>query len=120
MNIFDILNSVLYSKKRLDISCDDENNMSLYMVNRWMSMYSKDVNTYVNNFTNKYWQVYETKNDQYDFLFYMMPKLKFKKIIYIKKTNKKDVEKEKEQIIPEFLSKREYNNLLELKNNLYE
>jgi deoxyinosine 3'endonuclease (endonuclease V) len=45
-----------------------------------------------------------------------MPKLKYKKIDYIKKVKKED--KEEEVYIPEFLSKREYKQYVEFKNSI--
>ena len=70
--------------------------------------YQVDFN-YVNN-------VLATKQDQYDMFFYIMPKLKYKKIDYIKKVKKED--KEEEVYIPEFLSKREYKQYVEFKNSI--
>lgn len=58
------------------------------MVNRWLSMYSPDVAALVNSTTNQWWSIFETKQEQYDFLFNLIGKNRFKKINYIKKTTK--------------------------------
>ena len=39
---------LLFSKKKIDINCDDESQFNLFMVNRWTSMYSKELNEYIN------------------------------------------------------------------------
>ena len=61
MNIFQYINSLLFSKKKIDINCDDESQFNLFMVNRWTSMYSKELNEYVNETTNKYWNLFDDK-----------------------------------------------------------
>lgn len=117
MTIFDYLNSLLYTKKNIEMNCDEESQFNLFMVNRWVSFYSKDMNGYVNEFCNKQFTCFETKQEQFDLYLNVLPKLKFKKIEYIKKVKKEATEKEP-PIIPEFLSQREYNYYVELKNSL--
>jgi hypothetical protein len=43
-----------------------------------------------------------------------LPKLKFKRINYIKKIKKEKKQKEEKLFIPEFLSEREYKQLVEI------
>jgi deoxyinosine 3'endonuclease (endonuclease V) len=47
-----------------------------------------------------------------------LPRLKYKKLPYIKKIKKEKQKKEDEPIIPEFLSKREYKHYVDLKTTL--
>lgn len=105
MTIFDILNSILYSKKKIDLNLEDENAFGgPFMINRWTSMYNNDLAVFVNNFLNRVLP-FEDKTAMYEFYFNFLPKLRFKKISYIKKTKKEadDVQPVKR----EFLSKRE-------------
>jgi len=98
MNIFTILNSLLFSKKRIDLNSDDESQFNAFMINRWMSMYSIDLINIINNTSNRYAHIFETKQDQYEWLYNLFPRMRFKRISYIKKnkpkvnTDKKDKE----------------------------
>lgn len=85
MNIFAILNSLFFSKKRLDLKTDDEKQFSAFMINRWMSMYSIEMVNIINNTSNRYAHIFENKREQYDWFYNLFPRLRFKKIPYIKK-----------------------------------
>lgn len=114
MNIFQFLNSLLYSKKKADMNRDDESQFNMFMINRWSSMYSKEMNNYINESSNKYWNLFDEKDEQYNFLYYLLPKLKFKRINYIKKLKKEKKQKEEKYYIPEFYSEREYKELVDI------
>jgi hypothetical protein len=116
MTIFQYLNSLLYSKKKIDMNCDDESQFNLFMINRWSSMYSKEINEYVNETSNKYWSLFDDKQSQFNYLYNLLPRLRFKKISYLKKTKKEKKAKEEKVLIPEFYSEREYKQLVELEN----
>ena len=96
MTIFDYINDILYQKKgHLLNNVDDESSFNLYMVNRWCSMYSTSIAKIVNLTANKYYSIFETKKETYNFLLTMLPKVKFRRIHYIKKKSKtKDDTKE--------------------------
>lgn len=117
ITIFDFLKSLLFSKQKIELNCDDESQFSLFMINRWTSFYSKDVANYVNQTTNFYGNVFNIKQDQYNFAYYIFPSFKFKKIEYVKKVKKTDEEKEL-PITPEFVSRREYENYVEFEKSL--
>ena len=108
MTIFQYLNSILFSKKKIDLNCDDESQFNLIMINRWTSMYSKELIDYVNETTNK--------PSQFNYVYSVFPKLKFKKLNYLKKIKKEKKGKEEKKLIPEFYSQREYKQLVELEN----
>ena len=112
ITIFDFLKSILFSKHRIELNCDDESQFTLFMVNRWCSFYSKDVANYVNETSNRYGIIHQTKQEQYDFMYNIMPSFKFKKIDYVKKAKKEDEDKEA-VLVPEFCSIREYKNNVE-------
>ena len=104
MNLFDVLNSILYSKKKLELNLEDENIFIPYMINRWVSMYNGDLAVFINIFFNRSLP-FESKEGHYDYYFNLCPKLKFKKLPYIKKSKKEG----EEGSLPkrEFLSERE-------------
>ena len=116
MTIFQYLNSILFSKQKIDINCDDESQFNLFMVNRWTSMYSKELNEYINETTNKYWNLFDDKLSQYNYIYSVLPRLKFKRLNYLKKIKKEKKSKEEKQFIPEFYSEKEYKQLVELEN----
>lgn len=97
MIIFDFLSSVLTSKKYIELDTECEKEFNLYMMNRWLSMYSPDVAAVVNATTNQWWSVFDNKQEQYDFLYHLIAKSKFKKINYIKKVAKKSKAEKAEQ-----------------------
>jgi hypothetical protein len=48
----------------------------------------------------------------------LIPKLKYRKINYLKKIKKDKKKKEEKQLIPEFYSQREYKRLVELEKEI--
>ena len=114
MTIFDYINSVLFTKKKVELNCDDESQFNLFMMNRWVSFYSNETVDYVNMTTNRYGNLFNLKQDQYNMLYNTMPALKFKRINYIKKSKKDDKKEEEKQFVPEFMSAKEYQQNVEL------
>lgn len=94
--IFNFIDSVLFNKKQLNTLNEGETQFSLYMVNRWSSMYSPDIASIVNETTNRYGKLFETKQEQYEFALNILPKSKRKRIEYIKKTKEDKVEENPE------------------------
>jgi hypothetical protein len=92
MTIFDIISSIIFTKKKnCLLTVDDETAFSPYLVNRWLSMYSPSLALTANK-VNKYLGVFESKNDLFTLFFNMFPKVKTKKINYIKKIKPKEKE----------------------------
>lgn len=103
--IFNFIDSVLFSKKKLNKINEGETEFNLYMVNRWCSMYSPDIAQIINQTTNQYQEVFTLKQDQYNFAFNIFPKRKKQRIEYFKKEK---IENEKEdETIPAFSKKLE-------------
>ena len=87
--IFDYINSILYTKNSNSLeSVDDESQFSAYMTNRWISMHSLELAIIVNMTTNKYCGIFDNKKSLFDFYLSIFPKLKYKRIQYIKKAAK--------------------------------
>lgn len=118
MTIFDLLSSLLFTKKVVELNCDEESQFSSFMINRWCSMHSKELANLINETTNVYTGQQFTKQEQYLFYYHLLPKYRFKKLNYIKKVKKEDKEKEKIHI-PEFLSQREFKQYVELTDTVH-
>ena len=95
--IFNYIDSVLFTKKKLNTINEGETQFNLYMLNRWCSMYSSDVAQILNETTNKYGKLFQTKQEQYDFILNMLPRVKKKRLNYIKKV-KEEAKKEDNEI----------------------
>ena len=86
MTIFDHLKDVLFTKRgKLLDNIDQENSLNMYMLNRWCSMYSPGVATMINNTCNWLYGVFETKQQYYQFMLSVLPRVPTKRIHYIKK-----------------------------------
>jgi len=84
--IFDFINSLIFSKKKITINDENKTGYIPFMINRWCSFYSKDLANIVNQTVNKF--TFFTKDEHYNFLYSFLPKVKFSKINYIKKKDK--------------------------------
>ena len=89
MTIFNFINDILFKKKGdlLD-NVDSESGFNLYMLNRWTSMYSTTIATIINLTTNRYYSIFDTKQEHYNFMLKMLPKVNPRRIHYIKKKSK--------------------------------
>ena len=100
MSIFDTIKSLFFTKKVDDIN-EHIQGFSSFMLNRWLSFYDKTQAIFVNETLNKYHSVIDNKEDMFNLYFNFIPKLKYKKIDYVKKVNR---EKDKQDIIVEHLA----------------
>ena len=97
--IFDYIAAALFFKnKEAMSSLDDEQAFNAYMLSRWVSMYSPELAVAVNETSNKYSSLFLTKRDQLNFFISVLPKTRFKKIEYVKKT--KDNKQKKDDTSP--------------------
>ena len=94
MNFFHIQNKLFYSKKDDAGFLDQEGESAFvpFLLNRWLSFYSKDTPHFVNETLNKYTGLFEDKQQLYRLYYNLIPRLKFKRVKYIKK-----IKKEKEE-----------------------
>ena len=105
LNIFDILNDIIVTKKgNLLDNVEDEDQFLPYIVCRWLSMYSPEYAQIINETTNKHYNVFDTKREWYDYLIKILPKGSPGRIHYIKKEKRKDINNFDE--IVKFLAKR--------------
>jgi|TARA_R100000479_G_scaffold174623_1_gene123302 hypothetical protein len=93
MNFFQLQNKLFYSKKENAGELDSEGEQSFvpFLFNRWLSFYSKELPGFVNETLNKFGNIFDDKQESYKLYYYLIPRLKWKKISYIKK-KKKDKE----------------------------
>jgi len=128
MNFFQLQNKLFYSKKDVagDLDTEGEQSFAPFLINRWLAFYSKEMSIFTNETLNKYCGIFEEKQKMYEMYFYLIPRLRFKKITYIKKTKKEketDKEKEEDDKLTMFaknnhLSKRELKQYIELEKQL--
>ena len=95
--IFNYIDSVLFTKQKLNKLNEEETQFNLYMLNRWCSMYSPDMAQIINETTNKQKELFTLKQDQYNYIFNILPRVKKNRINYIKKI-KSEEEKQDENI----------------------
>jgi hypothetical protein len=120
--MFPYLNDILFDKKGDKLSnVDNEQEYNIYMINRWVSMYTPDVCNVVNSTVNWLYPIFERKADHYSFLLNLLPKCRRKFIPYIKKARESDNKRDPEEIDIKLLcknlelSEREVKYLLEQK-----
>lgn len=94
--IFNFIDSVLFNKRKLNSINEGETQFNLYMVNRWCSMYSPDISQIINETANRYSQTFLNKQEQYDFIFNLYPKVKKRRIEYFKKNKERDKEEKED------------------------
>jgi len=92
--IFNYIDSVLFTKQKLNKLNEDETQFNFYMLNRWCSMYSTDMAHIINETTNRQKELFTLKQDQYNYIFNILPKVKKKRINYIKKIKSEEVKED--------------------------
>jgi hypothetical protein len=99
MNFFQLQNKLFYSNKSEQpepLNAEGEQAFVPFLLNRWLTMYSKDTVGFVNETLNKYCGIFDTdKQRTYRLYYNLIPRLKFKHINYIKKV-KIDRERQEE------------------------
>ena len=98
MNFFQLQNKLFYSYKSKSaefLDSEGEQAFVPFLLNRWLTMYSKQTVSFVNDTLNKYCGVFDTdKQKTYRLYYNLIPRLKFKRINYIKKVKKDKAEQE--------------------------
>ena len=112
MNFFQLQNKLFYSKKDKAEYLDAEGEQAFvpFLFNRWLTFYNNDMSVFVNETLNKFSTIFENKQDSYKLYYYLIPRLKFKKISYIKK-----IKKDKEEENLNFLAKNKNISVRELR-----
>lgn len=103
--MFDSINNILFDKKS-NLTLDKVQDFTPYMVTRYFSFYDNAYVEYCNESLNKYADVFDTDEEKYKFFMEVVPKLKRRKIDYVRKVKDKKTA-EDELPIPDFYSKRE-------------
>ena len=100
-NLFQMINELLFYKKEATINEDDLKLFAPFLVNRYASMYSPQMCEYINFMLNDNNLLLTLQPmDLYNLFRIIIPKLKYKKIDYIKKVTKEKTsltKKEQEQ-----------------------
>lgn len=104
--MFNIIQDILYKKTGDQLqNVDSEAEFVPYMIGRWVSMHSPECATIINATTNRLWSICQTKQEWYTFFLNVLPKVKFKRIEYIKKP-KADKEKIEDKEAMQFIADR--------------
>lgn len=105
-NIFTFLQDIIV-KKSGDLlnDIDNEAQLSPYMLQRWISFYDVGLNKMLNHTINRLYPAFETKEMWYRMFLTLIPKSRFRKINYIKKTKEKSEEKKEDKKVVEFIAK---------------
>lgn len=123
MNFFDIIRNLFFSKKADTEILDHDSAQAFtpFMVNRWLTFYSREQTTLVNETLNKFTSLFDDKGEMYKLYFNLIPKLRYKKIEYVKKKktketdSAKDISKELETIArSNLISQREVQQYIDL------
>ena len=94
MNFFQLQNKLFYSKKTEAGELDTEGEQAFvpFLFNRWLSFYNNDMCVFVNETVNRFSTIFDDKQQTYKLYYNLIPRLKWKKITYIKKTKKEEEE----------------------------
>ena len=94
MNFFQLQNKLFYSRKDKAGELDVEGEQAFvpFLINRWLSFYGKETPNFVNETLNKYCSLFDDKQKLYKLYYNIIPRLKFKKITYVKKIKKTEEE----------------------------
>jgi hypothetical protein len=110
--MFNAINHILFEKPNPQIDAGALDEFSPYMVNRYFSFYENcDYVDYINETTNTYHSIFKTPEEQYKFFEHVIPKVKRKKINYIKRPKKTQNKDEVQKQIPDFYSIKEWESL---------
>tara|TARA_R100001244_G_scaffold85628_2_gene65531 strand:+ start:856 stop:1233 length:378 start_codon:yes stop_codon:yes gene_type:complete len=98
MNFFQLQNKLFYSKKNKAGDLDTEGDQAFvpFLFNRWLSFYNNDMCVFTNETFNKFSTIFDDKQQAYRLYYYLIPRLKWKKITYIKKKKKEEEENEQD------------------------
>lgn len=120
-NTFQMINEVLFYKKEQIPNEDDLKLFAPFLINRYASMYSPEMCKYINFMLNENNKINLTPMELYRLFHTIIPKLRYKKIAYIKKSAKNtDTLTKKEQELQDKIKCIAYNKELSIKevNNL--
>ena len=94
MNFFQLQNKLFYSKKEDAGYLDSEGEQAFvpFLFNRWLSFYDKNMCVFTNETLNKFSTIFDNNQESYKLYYYLIPRLKWKKISYIKKKKKEEEE----------------------------
>lgn len=98
--MFENINSILYKTNTSAAleGIESGNDFVPFLVQRWCSMHSEPVAFILNETTNRYWKCLENNKEWYIALDTSLPKCKFKRIQYIKKSKKEATKKTNQNI----------------------
>lgn len=107
--MFKAINHILFENPSKEIDSETLEEFVPYMVTRYFSFYEDGKYLdYINSTINKYNGIFKTIEEEYKFYENVIPKLKKKRINYIKKNKKEKNKEELLKSIPDFYSRKEW------------
>lgn len=103
--MFKAINYILFEKNKKELDNEILSEFVPHMVSRYLSFYDKEYVSYINDTINTYGNIFDCVEDRFKFYDAVIPKVRKRKIDYVKKIKKE--EKEEQVPIPEFYSSRE-------------
>jgi hypothetical protein len=115
-NLFDFIRDVI-AQKEGDLLNDPDNAMHFvpYLTQRWVSFFDYDFISLLNNTTNRMYPVFKRKEDWYKYFLVVVPKSRFHKVRYIKKSKKDSAEKKDNNEAIKFLARHKQMSVREVK-----
>lgn len=86
-NLFEHIDNLLTYKK--DHTLVNGESVPIFLTQRWISMYSPQLCNIINETSNTQYEAFDSEQDFYDYILAVVPKVKRKKINYIKKSKDK-------------------------------
>lgn len=105
--MFNTIDYLLFEKDKHELDNELLANFTPYMVARYLSFYDSSLIGYTNDTLNTYGNIFKSKEDQFLFFQNVIPKLKKKRIAYIKRPKEEKKKDEDPVPVPEFYSRRE-------------
>jgi hypothetical protein len=78
-------------------------------------MHSPEKAALINSTTNKWWSLFDTKQQQFDFLMHLLNKSKYKKIDYIKKVAKQRKADDEKQMLEKSFANNNFMSVKQLR-----
>lgn len=108
MNFFQLQNQLFYQRKSKAEELDPESSSAFvpYLINRWLSFYGRDQAAFTNLTLNRFGYIFDDKNKLYKLYYNLIPRMRYKKISYVKKQKKEEKEPEVTDVLKRFAADR--------------
>ena len=105
MNFFQLQNQLFYQRKDKAEELDTESSAAFvpFLISRWLSFYGRDQAAFTNMTLNRFGYIFgDDKNKQYKLFYNLIPRMRFKKLQYIKKKKKDEEKQDSDELVRTF------------------